>query len=70
MAKLNIFKAGFVKLYEFLWWGMQIIQNEAGTQCTSKEFQEVIYVRGVRLALAAPEHKEINGQVEVTWQTL
>ena len=49
---------------------MEIIQTGAGTQFTSKDFQEVIYVRGVRLALAAPEHQEINGQVKVVWQAL
>ena len=27
-------------------------------------------IRGVRLMLAAPEHQEMNRQVEVTWRTL
>ena len=49
---------------------MDRIQNDSGTQFTSKGLQEGIYLRGVRLALAAPYHREINGQVEVTWQTL
>ena len=32
---------------------MEIIQTDSGTQFTSKEFQEGISVRGVRLELAA-----------------
>ena len=34
------------------------------------EFKEECQTRGVRLPLAAPEHQEMNGQVEVTWRTL
>ena len=34
------------------------------------EFKEECQIRGVRLTLAAPEHQEMNGQVEVTWGTL
>ena len=34
------------------------------------EFKEECQTRGVRLTLAAPEHQEMNGQVEVTWKTL
>ena len=70
MDKLDMFQAIFVKLDEFGWWDMKRIQNYTSTQFTSKEFQEVIYVRGVQLALAAPDHQEFNGQVEVTWRTL
>ena len=32
--------------------------------------KEECQLRGVRLTLAAPEHQEMNGQVEVTWRTL
>ena len=39
-------------------------------QSTFKDFQEGIYVCSVRLILAAPDYQEMNGQVEVTWQTL
>ena len=48
---------------------MEIIQTDAGTNFTSKEFQGGLSVGGVRLALAAWGHQEINGQVEGTWQT-
>ena len=44
------------------------IQTDTGTEFTSKEFQEGLYVHGVRLELTAPEHRQINGQVEVTWR--
>ena len=34
------------------------------------EFKDEYQTRGVRLRLAAPEHQETNGQVEVTLRTL
>ena len=49
---------------------IEIIQTDARTQFTSKEFQEGLSVRLVRLVLAAPEHQETNGTFEVTWQTM
>ena len=49
---------------------MERISADAGTQFTSAEFKEECQIRGVRLTLAAPEHQEMNGQVEVTWRTL
>ena len=45
--KLKIFKAIFVKLDEFVWWDMEITKTDAGTQFTSEDFQESIYVHGV-----------------------
>ena len=49
---------------------MEKISADAGTQFTSTEFKEECKTRGVCLTLAAPEHQEMNGQVEVTWRTL
>ena len=49
---------------------MERISADAGTQITSTEFKEECQTRGVRLTLAALEHQEMNGQVEVTWRTL
>ena len=49
---------------------MDGIQTDSFTQFTSKEIQEGLYVHGARPALAATDHQKINGQVEVTWQTL
>ena len=49
---------------------MDRIQTDAGKHFTPKEFQEGLYVHGLLLALATPDHKEINGQVEVACQTL
>ena len=37
---------------------------------TSTEFKQEYQTHGVHLALAAPEHQEMSGQVEVTWRTL
>ena len=50
-------------------WDLERISADAGTQFTSTEFKDECQTRGVRLTLAAPEHQEINGQVEVTWRT-
>ena len=49
MDKLDMFHEIFGKVYEFGWWDMEIIQTDAGTQFTSKDFQEGLSVRGVRL---------------------
>ena len=69
MDKLDMFQARFGKVDDFFWWGMEIIQTDAGTQFTHKKFQEGISVHGVQLSSAAPDNQETNGQVEVTWQT-
>ena len=66
MDKLDMFQARFGKLDEFGWWYMERIQNEAGTQFTSNDFQEGLSVRELKISLAAPDHQEINFQVEVT----
>ena len=60
MDKLDMFQTRFVKGDEFVLWDMKIIQTDSGTQFTYKEFQEGISVCGVRLALVAPNHQEIN----------
>ena len=49
---------------------MEIIQTDFVTQFTYKDFQEGLSEHVLRLALTAPDHKEINGQVEVTRRTL
>ena len=36
--KLYIFQSIFRKVDEFGWWDMEIIQTDAGTQFTSREF--------------------------------
>ena len=70
MNKLDKFQVIFGKVDKFGLWDTQRVQNDAGTQFTSKEFQEGVYVHRVRLALAAPEHQEMNGQVEVPQRKL
>ena len=52
MDKIYMFQSTFGILDEFLWWDLERIQTEAGTQFTSKEFQEYFSVRGVQLKLA------------------
>ena len=59
--KLDIFQTRLGKVDEFGWGGMEIIQTDAGMHFTSKEFQEGLSVGGVRLALAEPDHKGMNG---------
>ena len=70
MDKLDMFQSIFGKIDQFLWWDLEGISADAGTQFTSTEFKDEYQTRGVHLALAAPEHQEMNGQVEVTWRTL
>ena len=70
MDKLEIFQSRFGVIDQFGWWDLEIISADAGTQCTSTEFIIEFQTCGVRLTLAATEHQEMNGQVEVTWRTL
>ena len=70
MENLDMFQARFGKVDEFGWWDLEIIHTEYGSQFTFKEFQASLYVRVVRLELAASDHQEMNGQAEVTWRTL
>ena len=64
-----MFQSRFGKIDQFGWWDLGRISADAGTQFTSTEFKEECQTRGVCLTLAAPEHQEMNGQVEVTWRT-
>ena len=50
--------------------GFRKISADAGTQFTLTEFKDKCQTCGVRLTLVAPEHQDMNGQVEVTWRTL
>ena len=68
--KLDIFQAIFGKLDEFVWWYLEIVSADAGTQFTSTEFLDECQTCSVWLTLVAPENQEINRQVEVTWRTL
>ena len=70
MDKLDMFQFRFGKKYEFGWWYLEIISSDAGIQSTSTEFQYKCQTCGVSLILAAPDHKEINRQVEATWRML
>ena len=70
MEKLDMFLSRFRKVYQFGWWDLEIISSDASTQLTSTEFKEECQTHGVCLTLAAPEHQDMNGQVEVTWRTL
>ena len=38
MEKLDMFQARFVRVDEFGWWDMKIIQIDSGTHFISKEF--------------------------------
>ena len=65
-----MFQSIFGEIEEFGWWDLEIISEDAGKQFTSMEFKVECQTRGVHLTLAAPEHQEMNGKVEVTWRTL
>ena len=59
------FNPDLEKMDQFGLWDLEIISADAGTQFTSTEFKDEFQNRGVRLTLAASEHQEMNGQVEV-----
>ena len=65
-----MFQSRFVKIDQFGWWNLERISADVGTQFTSTEFKEECQTRRVRLTLAAPEHQDMNGQIELTWRTL
>ena len=68
--KLDMFQARFVNVDGFGWQDMEIIKTDAGMKFASKEFQEGLSVHGVQLSLSAPDHQDMNGQVELSRQTL
>ena len=70
MDKLDMSQSRFGKIDEFVWWYLERISEDAGTQFTSTEFKEECQTGRVHLRLAAPEYQDMNGQVEVTWRTL
>ena len=45
---------------------MERISVDVVTQFTLTEFKDECQTHSIRLTLAAPEHQEMNGQVEVT----
>ena len=47
MEKLDMFQERFVKVDEFGWCDMEIIQTNAVMQISYEQFQEGIYVFGV-----------------------
>ena len=58
LEKLNMFQSRFGKIDKF-------ITADADTQFTSMEFKDECQTCGVNLLLAAPEHQDMKGQVEV-----
>ena len=70
MDKLYMFQDKFGKIETFGWCDLEIIPADACTPYTSTELQDKCQIRGVHLTLSAPDHKEINRQVKVTWTTL
>ena len=63
-------QARFGKVDEFGWWYSEIILADVGMHFTSTDFQDKYQTHSVRITLAAPEHQEINRQVEVTQRKL
>ena len=67
MDKLDIFQSILGKLTNL---DGRIYLSDAGTHFTPTEFKEECQTCGISLTIAAPEHQEMNGYVEVTWRTL
>ena len=70
MEKLDMLQSILGKIGEFGWWDLEGISSDSGTQFILTDFKEECQTCGVHLTLAAPEHQEMNGKVEVTWRTL
>ena len=66
MDKLDMFQSRFGKINQFGWWDLERISSDSGTRFILMEFKDECQTCGVRLTLAAPEHQEMNRQVEVT----
>ena len=66
MDKLDMFQYRFGKIDKFGWWDLERISEDAGMQFTSTYFQDKCQTCCVHLTLGAPEHQEMNGQVEAT----
>ena len=60
----------FGKMDEFIWWDMEIIKTDSGTQFSSRYFQEGLSICVVQLSLPSSYHQGNNVQVQVTWRTL
>ena len=65
-----MFQSRFGKMDQVGWWDLERISEDADTQFTSTEFKDECQTCRVCLTLAAPEHQEIDGQVDVTWRML
>ena len=70
MDKLDIFQSRFGKMDKFSWWDLERVSADVGTKFTSTKFQYECQTCGVWIALADPQHQEMNIKVEVTWRTL
>ena len=66
MDTLDVFQSIFGKIDEFGWWHLEGISTDVGKQFMSMEFWDKCQTRGVWLTLAALDHQEMKGQVEVT----
>ena len=58
MDKLDMFQYIFGRIDTFIWWYLQIISADEGTQFTSMEFQDKYQTCSVHIFLASPEHQE------------
>ena len=70
MDKMDMLQSRFGKINELGWWDLERISLYAGTQFYLTELKYECQTCGVHLVSAAPEHQEMNGQVEVIWRML
>ena len=70
MDELDIFQSRFGMIDKFGWRDLEIISADSGSQFTSTKFKEECQTHRVHLKISAPEHREMNGQDEVTRRTL
>ena len=65
-----MFQSRLGKIDEFGWCYLEKISADAGRHFTLTKFKEECQTCGFCLKLAAPEHQDMIGQVEVTWRTM
>ena len=69
MDKLDMFQSRSGKSTNLDGWTYKAFQQMQDCNLPQWSSKKNIKTHGIHLMLAAPEHKEINGQVEVKWRT-
>jgi hypothetical protein len=67
IAALSTFATEHRLISGFTLWGIEKIKSDAGTNFTSKEFEQFCADKRVAVSIAPPNHQEGNHFAEMTW---